>query len=470
MTDNKLFNLFESLNSAEKRSCSKLINSPFFNQKEDITQLWNWLMKRKQQKKRDIPTAQEAFKLIYPKSVYKDAKWRHLQSQLIALIEKSLVQKQLQDNPIQADLQLASIYGQKNLPLHLAHVFRRTAERIAQLPKDRNYYYYHYQLEWEKYAAIESTERGGKKNLENIETSMDVYLISSKLRLACVMEAHKTVSNIEYDTTFLTLILAYLEGHSMLKIPAIGLYYYCYKSLSSGTESDFRAFRKTLEQQEEDIPNEERMVFLLLAINYCIKQLNSGNQRYILEALELYQIGLQTKILFSEGYLSRFAYKNITALALKLKRFDWVEIFIDQYATRLKTEYREANRNYNLARLYFTQKEFKKAMPLLAQVDDSDLLLKLDSKVMLLKMYFEMEEYNALDNLMTSFRILLLRKKKIIGYHQQHYLNMLRFFRKMIRLNPYDKEAVERFKMEVTNHSSVIEREWILDFVSRWKR
>ena len=84
-------------------------------------------------------------------------------------------------------------------------------------------------------------------------------------------------------------------------------------------------------------------------------------------------------------------------------------------------------------------------MPLLAQVDESDLLLNLDSRVMLLKMYYETGEWDALDALLTSFRVLLLRKKKVIGYHQSHYLNTLRYIQKLSRVNLKDKAARSRF-------------------------
>jgi len=60
----------------------------------------------------------------------------------------------------------------------------------------------------------------------------------------------------------------------------------------------------------------------------------------------------------------------------------------------------------------FTQKDYRRAMPLLAQAGESDLLLNLDSRVMLLKMYYETGEWDALDALLASFRVLLLRKKK----------------------------------------------------------
>jgi hypothetical protein len=430
--------------------------------KDILLKLWEWLLAAKKQKKKDLLPPEKAFAYVFFDKKFNDAKWRHLQSQLSLQIEQFLVERVLQKKPLEQDLHLVPVLRQKNLNSSLNRVFIRAENRLSKLPRDRDYYHLKYQIESEKYAAIDSMERVGKKNLTHIGESLDVYLVSSKLRLACLMESHRVVSNIDYDTTFLPEILAYIEeGSTMLEIPIIALYYHCYKSLIDGKESNFRAFRKVLQKEQQEISLEERTTFLLLAINFCIKQLNTGEERYIRESFDLYQTGLATKALLSDGHLSRFAFKNIVALGLKLKEFGWVKMFIGEYAGFIIAEYREAHRNYNLARLYFTTKEFDKAMPMLAQIDDSDLLLNLDSRVMLLKMYYEMGELEALDNLLASFRILLLRKKKIIGYHQKHYLNMLRYIKKLANLNPYDREAVKKFKMQLTNDSEVVEREWI---------
>ena len=104
-------------------------------------------------------------------------------------------------------------------------------------------------------------------------------------------------------------------------------------------------------------------------------------------------------------------------------------------------------------------------MPLLARVGENDLLLNLDSRVMLLKMYNEVGELDALDALMASFKIMLLRKKKVIGYHSVHYLNTLRYIQKLVRLNLNDKKATAAFREEVQANKSVIEKEWILEQV-----
>lgn len=365
--------------------------------------------------------------------------------------------------PILADLHLAPVYRQKNLHKPLDYLLHRAENRLDKMPRDTEYHYLLYRLEWEKYAAVESRTRSRENNLATVGQALDVYLIGSKLRMACLMESHRAVFNTDYDTTLLTLLLAFLENNDLVKAPVVALYYHCYKALNGGNEADFRAFRQELEVQSEYLPVDERRTFLLLAINYCIRQINTGKPAFIREAIDLYRVGLDTGSLLENGYLGRFAYKNIVALALRLEEFEWVEQFIYQYEPCLEEPYRAANRDYNLARLYFVQQNYRKAMPLLARVDESDLLLNLDSRVMLLKMYYKTGEWDALDALIASFKILLLRKKKVIGYHQAHYLNTLRYVQKLTRLRPRDQKAAETLRADIEQNRTVIEKEWLLD-------
>ncbi|HNL40530.1 MAG TPA: hypothetical protein PKH43_15370, partial [Saprospiraceae bacterium] len=171
-------------------------------------------------------------------------------------------------------------------------------------------------------------------------------------------------------------------------------------------------------------------------------------------------------ILLENGLLSRFAFKNIVALGLRLEHFDWVGQFIEQYAPLLEEKYRNPNRLYNLARLHYARKQYQMAMPLLARVDESDLMLNLDSRVMLLKMYYETGEWDALDALIASFRIFLLRKKKSLGYHQAHYLNIIRFVQKLTRLRHNDRQAVAALRQTVQQQPALIEREWLLEMLA----
>lgn len=455
MTDNKLFELINTLTAVEKRECTAFLKSPYHNRREDVLQLWKRCTTAGKKSQQDTSSV----------VLESAAQQRHVQSLLLLQIEAFLAQRSYEQTPLLSDLHLSPMYRQKGLVKHLDHLFRRAEERLLRMPRDTTHYHLHFQLEWEKYAALESQTRSRGNNLAAVHHALDVYLIGSKLRLACLMESHRAVFNTAYDTTFLPALLAFLPESTLCAVPIIALYYHCYQALTSGKEEEFRAFRRELEDQNALLPTEERRAFLLLAVNYCIRQINTGDARYIREVFDLYRVGLETGVLLENGKLGRFAYKNIVAAGLKVKEFDWVEDFIVRYEPHLEEKHRAANRDYNLAKLYFSKKDYRRAMPLLAQVGESDLLLNLDSRVMLLKMYYEIGEWDALDALLASFRVLLLRKKKVIGYHQSHYLNTVRYIQKLSRVNLNDKAAVAAFRTEVEKNKAVIEKDWLLEVV-----
>lgn len=460
MFDNKLFFIFKNLTGVEKRECSNFLQSPYFNQRDDVLALWRALLEAKGDAAAVEPEA--LYRRIYPDAPFDDARWRHLQSFLVARIEDFLAQRAGERLPLLHDLHLAAVFREKKLTKPLDAVLRRAGALLEKQPRDHEFFYWQYRLEWEKYAAVESNSRTRDNNLAAVSRAFDAYLVAGKLRLACLMESHRAVFNTDYDPGFLPALLHHVQTGPLLAEPIVALYYHCYQALTTGGEADFRAFRGHLEHQSAQLPEAEQRTFLLLAINYCIRQLNTGERRFLREALDLYRVGLDTGALLENGLLSRFAYKNIVALGLRLEAFDWVENFIHRYEPFLEEKYRAANRDYNLARLFYTQKNYRRAMPLLAQVDESDLLLNLDSRIMLLKMYYETGEWDALDALLASFKIFLLRKKKVIGYHQTHYLNTLRYVEKRTRLNMGDKAAVAAFRAEVSGNKAVIEREWLL--------
>ncbi len=462
MSDNKLFELIKILNSVEKREFSIFLKSPYHNRREDVLRLWDLYAA---DKLGDLD-AKTAFSSIYPDQTFEDAQWRHLQSFLLGCVEAFLAQRAWEKIPLLSDLHLISIYQDKKLRKPLDYTLRRASDRLEKLPRDGQYYHYLYQLEWERYAVAQVQHgRTQENNLVAVSRAFDIYTTANKLRLACLMESHRTVFQVDYDDSFLPDLLRFLSTSDLLEVPIVALYYHCYQSLTAGNEDSFRAFRRELERQGKALPEDESRTFTLLAINYCIRRLNMGELRYVREAFDLYRIGLDTRALLEAGHLSRFAFKNIVALGLKLEEFAWVEQFIEQFEPFLEEKFRAAHRDYNLAKVYFAQKNYTRAMPLLARVGESDLLLNLDSRVMLLKMYYETGEFDALDALLASFKILLLRKKKVIGYHSSHYLNTLRYIQKLVRINPNDKKAGGAFRAEVAANTSVIEKEWLLEQV-----
>ena len=103
-------------------------------------------------------------------------------------------------------------------------------------------------------------------------------------------------------------------------------------------------------------------------------------------------------------------------------------------------------------------------MRLLIQADYDDMLMTLSAKTMLLKMYYELDEIDALESLLSSMTT-FIHRKKIIGYHKNLYGNTIRFTKKLIKVNPFNKKEKEKLKKEIMAAKPLPERGWLLEQV-----
>ncbi len=302
--------------------------------------------------------------------------------------------------------------------------------------------------------------------LQELSDGLDVSFIADKLRQSCTILSHQTMLKTEYDLGLLEQVVDYVEGRNhLLDIPAISIYYYAFKCLRNA--EDELSFIHLIEEIGTSVdlfnPSEKRDIFIL-AINYCIRKMNSGIASYSRIAFDLYKRGLEENIFIENGVLSRWTYNNAVVAGLKLKEYEWVEKAIHLYKEQLDRNTREDDFHFNLAKLYFNKKEFGKSMPLLALIKNDDLLHIVRSKVMLSQMYYELKEFDALENTLENLRVFVSRKKKI-GYHKENYKNIIRLLKKLMNINPYDLQEKESLKNEIRGTSILTERQWFLQMV-----
>lgn len=460
MNKSKLVVVFNALKDLERREFRKFLQSPFFNHRPDVIELYNFL--EKTQKEGGAATEKaKAWDYIFPDAPYEDIRMRHCMSSLFKLIERYLVEKVKPISKTEQKICLAKAYQERNLQRHFDHTMQAANRMLEQLPKDQEYYYLKHLYELELHNQTGKSNRSTDVNLQSLGDAYDIQFLATKLKQSCLQLAHQAVFKVDYDGGLLPSVLTYVRDSSYLEIPAIAIYYYCYQALTKNSKEDFQKLKNQFLLHQHQFPKKEMADVLLLAINFCIKQVNTGNTTYVREAFELYRIGFENRLLIQNNSLSRYAFKNTVALGLRLEEFEWIGQFIENYQSFLDARYRKSYYTYNLARLSYYKKDFQKAMPLLVTVDSSDLLLTIDAKVLLLKMYYELQELDALDALLASFKT-YLNRKKVMGYHRDNYLKIIELTRKLLYLNRNDKVAVQQLKKEV-EEKNLVEKKWLLE-------
>jgi hypothetical protein len=295
--------------------------------------------------------------------------------------------------------------------------------------------------------------------LQETNTALDVYYIAQKLKYFCNMHSHQSVFKIEYEYTFLEPLLAQIHQEKLLSIPAISVYYYIYHTLIEKENPEhFVALKYEISEKLTKFPTSEGREILLMGINYCIGRTNAGHITYFGDALELFQLGDSSDLLLEDGLVSRFTFRNAVSIGTRVKAFEWVEYFINKYNKCLDEKYQGSFVQFNYARLYFEKGAYTQAMKILAQIEYDDILITLNAKFMLLKMYYELREYDVLESHLESMRA-YVQRKEVIGYHRNIYKNIIRFAKKLLNLNP-TTQKIEALRQDIATTNPMADREW----------
>ena len=463
MEKSRLIQVFRTFSKKEVRDLRKWLQSPSHNQREDVLALFEYLVENDHLDQADALEKEIVYKNVYPGTAYDDAQMRQAMHFLLKAVEEFLSYQEWAEDPVKARIALARVYRRRQL----GKLFQRTVDSVRdfqdkQALRNLSYLENTYLLEQEEYNYLSGLRRTVPLNLQKVSDTLDIHFISTKLRQACLMLAHQNVFKVEYDIGLLDQVLAFVEAKKPFDIPAIAIYYHSYKSLKErDNESHFLALKNALLQFEDLFPESEIRDIYLLAINYCIGRMNAGVAQYVRETFELYRRGLEKKILLQDGLVSRFTFRNVVTNGTLLEEFDWTEHFIEEYQQYLEEQYRESIVHYSRAKLYFEKKDYNQAMPLLHQVEYDDILMTLNARTMLLKMYYELDEFNALDSLLESMRM-YMQRKKVIGYHKSNFRNVIHLTKKLANANPYDSKQTQQLRAEIESANPLTEKKWLL--------
>jgi len=462
MEKSRLVRLLRSFSPAELRGLRRFAQSSLAGQRPEVGALLDLLIKPLREG-RPMPDKKTAFEGIFQLKTYDDHRVRLAMSGLYKLAGQFLAVRDLLDDVPAGQLRLAQVLRHRRLPEAARAAYGESSAAQARRPwRNADFYEEYYRCSLERHRFELDAPTPEQLDLQTLSRALDQAFLARKLWQSCFMLAHQTAANTAYDFGLLEAALAFAEGSDALATPAVAVYYHCYRALTQpGEETYFRAFKTQLLTHGDLFPMEERRDLFVLAINFCIRQYNAGNPLYLAEQFELYREGLAKKYFLTDGSLSRYTYLNAATSGLTMHELDWVEQFIHEYREALPAAHRESLFSFNLARLEYHRRSLGHALQLLQKADYKDLLLSLAAKMLQLKIFYELTEFDLLESHLQAFGT-FIRRKKALGYHRENYLNTLHFTKKLLETNRFDKVERAALRTEIEATKALAEREWLL--------
>ncbi len=468
MKKSRLIEVLKSLSNREMKALGEYLASPYFKKREGVGQLYEYIALALRSNDEIVLDKKNAYQKLFPKQVYNDVTLRLIMSDLLRQTEGFLAMERYQEDTLTQKIYLAQSYRHRKLAKPFQHTLKN-ARNIQQ--KEPSYsadvQFRQSLLHAEEYHFLLEENRQGERDLQTWHDALNHFFIAETLRQTCTMLTHERVAEKEHNFLLLSDILKHIEAQpNLLDIPAIQLYYHSYHTLvGTQNEEHFQQLKGGIIRYGEGFSQAELKEIYTHAINHCIRQNNKKeNTVFLRELFDLYQVGLEQDAFLENGFLSRWTYKNIVTAGLMLEEFEWVEGFIYEYESKLERKYRKDSFAYNLACLFYGKKQYGKAISQLQEVRFDDVFLNLNARNLLLKIYLELEEYEALESHLNSFEI-FIRRKKIANPHRANYLNTIKLSRKIIQLNPHDKAAKTALIKEIEAEKNPSTRAFLLEIL-----
>ncbi|MEL6843710.1 MAG: hypothetical protein AAFP02_10905, partial [Bacteroidota bacterium] len=173
---------------------------------------------------------------------------------------------------------------------------------------------------------FEQTEASFKKDdsIQQKQQHLDHYYIAEKLTDACEMLTRSAIITVRYDTGLLELVLQEVKRDEARyeHIPAIIVYYRIYQMLTNREERYFEAARATVITNKQFFDGQELYKLFSYLISFCVARINTNQPGFLRKLFDLYRMGLEQELIFENGQLSEWHYKNIVTVAIRVEEMD----------------------------------------------------------------------------------------------------------------------------------------------------
>ncbi len=462
MNNSKLVLLLRTLTGDEMNRFLDFVRSPYFNSNSEVAALAGHLKSHHP----DFPEQEiekaAVFRALFPGKPFNGKKLSYLMSNLLKLAERFLGIQYLESEENLLDCYILEQLTQRNLEKHYNFLNRNLDRRLTTEAKTSpNTFFYQYLL---SHIGVQNLNFQRKRvfdeNLQRASNALDDYYFIHKLKYSCEMLNRQAILSDRFSIPFMDEVKDYLSRKEDLK-PLVAIYLSIYFSLLEPEEDDYLdRLRLLIKENSHSIEKTERKDIYLYALNLCVRKIRQSKEKYLPITLDLYVEGIRNQSLFTNNHLSHWTYNNIVKLALRLKRFDWTENFIRTHTDYLQQQFQKDARHYNLAELYFHKKNYDEALIHLNQVRASDIHYHLGSRILLIKTFYESQDFDPLHSLLASFSVYLSRNKQIATPLKKSCQNFCNLVHKIL----LDSSRKKREKLweQVKETQPLADRPWLI--------
>lgn len=464
MKSTHLVKVLSALDAKELKKFNDWVKSPFFNKNKKVNALCYFVLKYAPNYDDKGFTKEKAYQVVFKSRNYNSIQFNNVISDLLQLLFQYLAYQNFQRTSEFEKICLMNELFAKGLNDSMLKISKRYEKSKAQTPIRNSSHFFDNYLFYKQIDEYQLTQptRDFNESLQLKNDELDLFYTATKLKIASDMASRNLVVKGNYECHFLDEVLERIENNFEVyqKYPAVTVYYNVIQTMTKKDENYYFQLKDLLANNLAIFPKEELRVLYDYARNYCIRKINQGHSAYYKEILSLYQFLLDKQIIFKNGYLTQWDYKNIVTVGMRLKEYDWTEQFIQKYKAQLPPKEQENAYFYNMAVYHYERKAYKESLLMLHEVRFTDASYHIGAKIIQIKSYYELDESDAFYSLIETFRIYIIRNRKLSDYRKKANLNFLKLVQKTFKLKEkafiLNKKVLKESKTAIENEINII--------------
>lgn len=399
------------------------------------------------------------FRKLFKKEPYNDTKIRLLQSDILKTVHFFIGIRMAAAIPFELEmLQLEHFMKVENNEL--------TYRRIAELEKKveamaiHNEHYFHLRFRLEQLKSNYNAKRSKDYTLKHLFKNLEAYYFLNKLKMTCVRLSNNFIYRHETDNFFISEIRESLAKKAFPDNPVILGYSYCVLLLNDESpDTQFSNLYELLHHHKKQLGAHEVETFSKILENHCIRQINTGRDDFYEILFRLLETRLLDAVEITSGEV-----KTFMTLCLRMGKTAFAQQFITgKKDCIIPEEIRDDAFNYSMALLHFYKKEYDRVLLLLQQVEYHNVFYKIDSRKLLIQVFYDLKEWDSLDSAMNAFRVFIHRNAEISEVHKKNNQNFINFLYKMTHTGGHEQKRLLRLKHDLTKSMHLAERKWLLE-------
>jgi tetratricopeptide (TPR) repeat protein len=406
-----------------------------------------------------------AWKMCGHDQEYDDARFRRINSELFKHFQKFLINQELENTRIlQAQLLLESANKRRIKKLINTSIEESKQALKKTVNKSSELYLFKYQIEKNLFYLNEGNLTTATKEIEIISEYLDKFFIAEKLKYYCEILGREYLSNVRYSLDFIDEIMEFIRSQDLSGDLVIQIYLLISRILSDpDSDAGYFKLKELLFNNYMHFEGIEQQELFGALINYCSRKINLGSNQFHEEVIEIFEFIFQKEIILNETYITPIKFNTIITSSLRMGNFNFAVKFVDEYQEFIPESQRKDIVSFSLAQIYFYKKDFERAIDYLQTVEYLDDTINRRARILLLATYFEMGQVNAFLNYSESLRVFLGRlSRKVSKDIIKSYTNFINVSRKIINLNPGDKENISKIEKEIDKYTkNIINESWL---------